>query len=198
MERQEGSLAWLKWLSVAVAAIGTAAMIATHLMAGDEDSIGSLLFALGALYAGILLLACLLAAIFHMVPRRWRPLVLAATLLPLLTAAGALGLPESAIHYSDDEEWAFRAGREISLAALALGTLIAAAVAWRHRYPVLAIAAVAALTFALAAVGRDVVARDQEPTWCYTDSFVETDDQGGVSVGGEYDGCTVLLPARQF
>ena len=194
----EGSLAWLKWLSLAAAVVGTAAMVATHLMADGDESIGSLLFPLGVLYAGILLLACLLAAIFHIVPRRWRPLVVAATLLPLLTAAGALGLPESAIHYSDNEEWAFRAGREISLAALALGALIAGVVAWRHRYPVLAIAGVAALTFALAAIGRDVIARDQEPSWCYTDSFVETDDEGGVSVGGEYDGCTVLLPAKSL
>jgi hypothetical protein len=187
-------LNWLKWTAGASAAIGSAAVLATHLMS-DDPSIGSLLFGFVLVFVAVLLGTCLLALVFHTVPRRWRPLLLAATLLPALAAAGALGLPGSAIHYSDDGEWAIRAGREISLAALVLGGLIAAAVARRHSYSLVATAGVALLTFALAAVGRDLVARDQEPLWCYAD-HVEADAQGGVEASGEYDGCTVLLPAR--
>jgi hypothetical protein len=186
-------MGWLKWsLGVAVV-VGTIAVIFSS-VTGDYD-VGSTIVGLALVYSGIVLAACLIALVFHEVPRRWRPLVLAGTVLPLIAAAAAVGLPESAIHFSDHEEWAYRAGREISVGALWVGAAIAAAVAWRHSYKPLAIVGVAALAFGLAAVARDLFARDQQPSWCYADK-VEAGPDGSVATAGEYDDCTVLLPAR--
>jgi hypothetical protein len=185
---------WIKRAAAAAFGIAAIALLVSHF--GEEDGgLGSLALGFAFVCSCILLAAGLLAAAVRYVPPRWRPLVLAATLLPLLGAAGALGLPESAIHFSDDAEWAYRAGREISLGALVAGALLAAVVARGHSYRPLATAGVAVLAFALAAAGRDVVARDQQPSWCYADQAEAFD--GGAMLTGEYDGCTVLLPAKE-
>ena len=185
---------WVKWIAAAAFVIATVALLFTHFTRDGGESLGSLTFGFAFVFACILMASCLLAAVVHFVPARWRPLVFATTMLPLLAAVGALGLPESAIHFSDGAEWAYRAGREISLGALILGAVLAAVIARGHSYRPLAIAGVALLTFGLAAVGRDLVARDEQPSWCYAD-HVEV-SPGGVETSGEYDDCTVLLPAR--
>ncbi|HEX8646821.1 MAG TPA: hypothetical protein VF715_07950 [Thermoleophilaceae bacterium] len=130
-------------------------------------------------------------------PRSLWAVVLGVAALSALTAVGAVGLPESAIHFSDDAEWAYRAGREISLGALVLGAAIAALLAWRSGYGVPAIAGLALVTLLLATVGRDLYARDQQPSWCYADT-VEATPGGAISLEGEHDGCTVLLPAKEI
>lgn len=186
---------WVRWTAGAALVVATAGLLASYF--GEEDRrLGELAAGFGVVYACILVGAGLLAAVVRYVPSRWRPLVLAVTVLPLLAALGALGLPESAIHFSDDAEWAYRAGREISLAALAAGALLAAVIARGHSYRPLAIVAMAVLAFALGAVERDLVARDQEPSWCYAEQVEVHRD--GATTSGEYDGCTVLLPGREI
>jgi hypothetical protein len=133
----------------------------------------------------------------HLYPRRFWAVVLAVGVLPALTAFGALGLPESAIHFSNDAEWAYLAGREISLGALLVGTVLAALLAWRARFRLPMIVGLALVTFLLATIGRDLYASDQQPSWCYADR-VETAPDGAVGTAGEYDGCTVLLPAKDL
>ena len=187
---------WVKLTAAVASVIATVALLVSHFVT-DDATLGDLAFGFALVFACILLAACLMAAVVHFVPSRRRPLVFAATLLPLLAAGGALGLPESAIHFSEDAEWAYRAGREISLAALFTGAVLAAVIARGHAYRPLAVAGVALLTFGLAAIGRDVVARDQEPSWCYADR-VDATEGGGVYLSGEYDGCTVLLPAKEL
>jgi hypothetical protein len=98
-----------------------------------------------------------------------------------------------AIHVSGDAEWAYRAGREISLGSLVLGAVIAAAAGRRFGARPLSIAAIALVTFVAAAVARDLVASDTEPSWCYAD---EVRVSGNViHTAGNDDGCTVLLPS---
>ncbi|HEX8744854.1 MAG TPA: hypothetical protein VF712_17150 [Thermoleophilaceae bacterium] len=188
-------MGWVKRIVVGASAVATVMLLVSH-FTRDDGSVGDLAVGFALVFAVILLGGSLLALVVHSVPRRWRALVLASTLLPALAAGGALGLPESAIHLSDDAEWAYRAGREISVAALVVAAALSAVVARGHGHRVAAIAGTAVLTFAIGAVARDLLARDQQPSWCYADE-VEVFPDGGVATSGEYDDCTVLLPARK-
>lgn len=185
---------WVRPLTAGALAIGLVMLTATILME-DERFLSD--FAVGAvlLAVAITLVGVLAELIVRFVPRHLIPVVFAVTLVPGLGILGAVGLPEAAIHYSQDAEWAYRAGREVSLAALYFAVAITVAVAWRSRYPLAAVIGLAAVTFALAAVGRDLWVRgDLGPSWCYADQ-VEVHPDGGVATAGENDGCTVLLPA---
>ena len=186
---------WLRQAALAAMAFATIALAVSSAIHGDVG-VGSFAGALTLLLGGILLVAGVLVFVVRVVAWRWRPVALAATLLPALTAAASVGLPESAIHFSGQAEWAFRAGREISVAALAAGSMVAAVVAWRHAYRPLAVAGVIALTFCASAVARDLVTRDQQPSWCYADK-VEVGPHGEYTTSGTYDGCTIVLPARK-
>jgi hypothetical protein len=185
---------WSLRLVVATAILAAVWIVAGFAVGGEAPRAAdapAILAVLALAVAG----AGVVALVVRTLPQRWRPLVLATTVLPLATAAGAAGLPETAIHFSDTAAWALRAGREISLGALAAGGALAAAIAWAYAYRPLAIAAVAALTLLGGAVGRDLVVREQQPGWCYAEE-VTVGPGGSYSAFGATEGCTLLLEDR--
>lgn len=150
-----------------------------------------------AIPAIVLAVGGLIEAVFRWVPARARPVVLAATVIPLLGAGAALGFPESVIHYSGQAQWAFSAGYAVSVVPPFVAAAASAAVAVLYRYPPLAVLGVGVLTFVIAASVRDLPLRslENQPMWCLDRISVHAD--GGM--GGEGDGdCTILLPAPTF
>lgn len=139
----------------------------------------------------------LIEAVFRWVPARARPVVLGATIIPLLGAGAALGFPESLIHFSGQAQWAFSAAYEVSVVPPFVAAAVSAAIAVVYRYPPLAVLGVGLLTLVISVSVRDLPLRsfDSQPMWCSDD--IDVLDDGGVSGEGDGD-CTLLLPPQEF
>jgi hypothetical protein len=197
-EPDRKAIRWTRRLLLVALVIAAVAIGVTLAMEDDpffdlwETFLGILLIAGAIVFVG-----ALFELVFRFVPRRARAATLAATLLPLLATAGALGLPQSAIHYSSDAGWAYRAGYEISLVPPVVAALIAAGIAFSQRQGLVAIAAVALLALSLSVLGRDLGIRSSEfpPDWCFADR-VANEPGGVVSISGDDERCTLLLPQQ--
>lgn len=145
----------------------------------------------------VLAVGALIEAVFRWVPARARPVVLGVTIIPLLGAAGALGFPESVIHFSGQAQWAFSAAYEVSVVPPFVAAAASAAIAMVYRYRLFAVVGVGLLTLVIAVSVRDLPLRslDSQPMWCSDRIDVLAD--GGVSGEGDGD-CTMLLPPQEF
>jgi len=157
------------------------------------------LFGLGGLVIPLLAFAVIVlarrnavAASFERLSPGNRPLALAATMLALVTAVGAVWLPAAVIGFSGSRPWSYQVETPLSfLCPLAAAVGAGLLARWDSRLW-LATVAIGFSALAASIITREALMVAANPKWCYVSKVSATRD-GGREVIADSTGCAVLF-----